>query len=69
MISQFLLLKRRFLFWTAFFVVTFGALPAKAAEFRLALPGYKFQFPRDHGSHPTFATEWWYYTGHLKAEN
>ncbi|HEX9996184.1 MAG TPA: lipocalin-like domain-containing protein, partial [Abditibacterium sp.] len=43
--------------------------PASAAEFRLALPGYKFQFPRDHGSHPAFATEWWYYTGHLKAEN
>ena len=49
--------------------MTFSALPASAAEFRLALPGYKFQFPRDHGSHPAFATEWWYYTGHLKAEN
>ncbi len=35
-------------------------------QFRLALPGYKFQFPRDHGSHPEFRTEWWYYTGHLR---
>ena len=23
------------------------------------------QFPRDHGSHPDAAIEWWYYTGHL----
>jgi predicted secreted hydrolase len=22
-------------------------------------------FPRDHGSHPETAVEWWYYTGHL----
>jgi len=24
-----------------------------------------FEFPRDHGPHPTFKTEWWYYTGNL----
>jgi predicted secreted hydrolase len=23
-------------------------------------------FPRDHGSHPDAAVEWWYYTGHLR---
>jgi predicted secreted hydrolase len=34
--------------------------------FRLALPGYEFEFPRDHGSHPDYRTEWWYYTGHLR---
>jgi predicted secreted hydrolase len=38
-----------------------------AASFRAALPGYKYSFPRDHGSHPEFATEWWYFTGHLKS--
>src|SRR5271165_1446066 len=32
---------------------------------KLALPYYHFQFPRDHFSHPEFATEWWYYTGNL----
>ena len=35
------------------------------AGFRPALPGRVFQFPRDHGAHPEFATEWWYFTGHL----
>ncbi len=24
-----------------------------------------FQFPADHGPHPAFRTEWWYYTGNL----
>lgn len=32
-----------------------------------ALPAAPLQFPRDHGSHPEAAVEWWYYTGHLEA--
>lgn len=27
-----------------------------------------FSFPSDHGSHPSFKTEWWYYTGNLDTE-
>ncbi len=42
---------------------------AFAADFRGALPGYTFAFPQDHGSHPDFRTEWWYYTGHLTTES
>jgi len=34
-------------------------------EFQVAMKGYVYQFPRDHGSHDEFRTEWWYYTGHL----
>jgi len=45
-----------------------AALPARGAEYRRALPGYRYAFPRDHGAHPDFRTEWWYYTGHLAAE-
>jgi predicted secreted hydrolase len=26
------------------------------------------QFPRDHGPHPGYHTEWWYYTGNLQAK-
>jgi predicted secreted hydrolase len=37
----------------------------QAESFATARPGYAFAFPRDHGSHPTFRTEWWYFTGHL----
>ena len=35
------------------------------AAYRLALPGYHYEFPRDHFNHPEFQTEWWYYTGNL----
>ncbi|MEJ2229728.1 MAG: lipocalin-like domain-containing protein [Nitrospirales bacterium] len=34
-----------------------------------ARPGYVYVFPRDHGSHEQFQTEWWYFTGHLSATN
>jgi predicted secreted hydrolase len=37
------------------------------AAWRPALPGWRYRFPRDHASHPEFRTEWWYYTGHLRA--
>ena len=30
-------------------------------------PGRVWSFPRDHGAHPEYKTEWWYYVGHLKA--
>jgi predicted secreted hydrolase len=35
-------------------------------QFKPALPGWKYEFPRDHGAHRQFKTEWWYYNGHLK---
>lgn len=35
--------------------------------YRLALPGYTYVFPRDHGAHPEFKLEWWYYTGNLRS--
>jgi predicted secreted hydrolase len=38
-----------------------------AAQYRTALPGYRFEFPRDHFSHPDFQTEWWYYTGNVES--
>jgi predicted secreted hydrolase len=38
-----------------------------AAQYRVALPGYRYEFPRDNFNHPDFQTEWWYYTGNVKA--
>src|SRR5690349_18910527 len=38
-----------------------------AAQYQNALPGYRFEFPRDYFNHPEFQTEWWYYTGNLKS--
>jgi predicted secreted hydrolase len=39
---------------------------ALGIAFPAVLPGYRMQFPRDHGSHPGFRQEWWYVTGWLK---
>jgi predicted secreted hydrolase len=36
-----------------------------AAEWKIAEPGWKYEFPRDHHAHPEFKTEWWYFTGNL----
>ena len=33
-----------------------------------AIEPWDWQFPRDHGAHPQFQTEWWYYTGVLAAD-
>jgi predicted secreted hydrolase len=40
-------------------------LASALALYRMALPGYHYEFPRDHFNHPDFQTEWWYYTGNL----
>jgi predicted secreted hydrolase len=48
------------------------AATANAAEqpdWALALPGWKYEFPRDNFTHPDFKTEWWYFTGNLRAED
>ena len=41
------------------------ATVAHADEYRRADRPWDWQFPRDHGSHPEFQTEWWYFTGNL----
>ncbi len=50
-------------------VVAQAAAPAATKSWRLALPGYKYQFPADHAAHKAFKTEWWYYTGHLRSKD
>ena len=36
-------------------------------RYKDAVPGYRYNFPHDHFSHPDFRTEWWYYTGNVKS--
>jgi predicted secreted hydrolase len=42
-------------------------LPVQAQDYARALPGIVFEFPRDHGAHRDFRTEWWYLTGNLES--
>lgn len=50
-------------------VVVPGLAADTTEEFRLATEGYRYTFPRDHGAHEEYRTEWWYYTGQLTAKN
>ncbi|MFN8608621.1 MAG: lipocalin-like domain-containing protein [Vulcanimicrobiota bacterium] len=34
--------------------------------FAYPAPGRTFRFPEDHGPHPDFRSEWWYFTGNLE---
>jgi predicted secreted hydrolase len=40
-------------------------VPASGTEWKQAVEPWKWDFPRDHGAHPEFRTEWWYFTGNL----
>ena len=47
-----------------------GTLSSKADEgFARALEPMTFRFPRDHGAHPEYQIEWWYYTGNLHTDD
>ena len=39
---------------------------AGTPAFAPVVPGRRLVFPRDHGAHPEFRTEWWYITGWLE---
>ena len=47
-------------------VLLLTAVFASEPPYHVAVPGYRYQFPRDHFDHPDFHTEWWYYTGNLR---
>jgi len=38
---------------------------ANPNEWKHAVEPWKWSFPRDHGTHPEFRTEWWYFTGNI----
>jgi len=38
-------------------------------DFSKAVEKRKFIFPDDHGPHPEFRTEWWYFTGNLVSDD
>src|SRR5579875_1822135 len=50
--------------WAAMVLLLLG-ITGHAAQYELALPGYRYEFPRDNFSHPGYETEWWYYTGNV----
>lgn len=59
--------------WKLFFLLLF-LLPVESAKaqptepWQRAIGPWAWVFPRDHGAHPNFKTEWWYFTGNLQDE-
>ena len=41
-------------------------LSGEAAGFARAEGPRAFRFPADHGPHPEYRSEWWYFTGNLR---
>jgi predicted secreted hydrolase len=55
--------------WWCLFLLAIGVCSVvDAQEFTRAVPDYSWSFPADHGQHPAYKTEWWYYTGQLYNE-
>lgn len=53
-------------------VLTVGVYIACSQEedsFRYASRDRGIKLPADHAAHPEYQTEWWYYTGHLRARD
>ncbi len=53
------------LVWMACLVTS--ELSAADIPFETATPGRALVFPRDHGKHADFQTEWWYFTGNVES--
>jgi predicted secreted hydrolase len=44
-----------------------STIASASNDYEVALPGYHYSFPHDNFSHPSYQTEWWYYTGNLQS--
>ena len=62
------LLIRCFISMVVFLIINPVSI-VSANKWKLALPGYKYEFPNEHRSHPNFKIEWWYFSGNVKDEN
>ncbi len=64
-------MNRLFALLFLFVALSMFSLPSRAEEgeggYKYAALPYSWSFPKDHGAHPGYQTEWWYYTGQLYA--
>jgi len=42
---------------------------AREQGYAMAIGRHDFRFPADHGPHPAYRNEWWYFTGNLDADD
>lgn len=62
---------RIFIFFTtilmATILISFAATGEEPTGYLAVTGPCNLEFPKDHGAHPGYRTEWWYYTGNLQA--
>jgi len=58
-----------FLFILFFLVISRPALAEEPSDYLSITGPCNLKFPIDHGAHPGYRTEWWYYTGNLRSES
>ncbi len=56
-------------FFLLFFLTAWSVTGEEAGNYLSVTGPCNLEFPRDHGAHPGYRTEWWYYTGNLKSAN
>ncbi|HBH86743.1 MAG TPA: carotenoid 1,2-hydratase [Syntrophaceae bacterium] len=49
-------------------VILMLPVPVPADGWKQAITQRSWHFPKDHGAHPDYRTEWWYFTGNLVGE-
>ena len=63
-------MKTKFLFLIlSIIAISLPALAEDSSQYLSVTGPCNFEFPKDHGAHPGYRTEWWYYTGNLRSEN
>src|SRR5512137_644549 len=55
--------------FTVCFYCVGGSFASDNNGWQLALEPRAWNFPHDHGAHPEYRTEWWYFTGNLKNQS
>jgi len=61
--------KRAVRWLLAFMVLLASVGIVGSTEWKQAIGPWQWSFPRDHGAHPEYRTEWWYFTGNLRDKN
>ncbi|HEY5599897.1 MAG TPA: carotenoid 1,2-hydratase, partial [Candidatus Manganitrophaceae bacterium] len=46
-----------------------GSGASGQSRFEIARPGLSLSYPKDHGAHPAYRTEWWYFTGNVTSKD
>ena len=57
-----------FLFILFLLVISRPALAEEPSNYLTITGPCNLEFPKDHGAHPGYRTEWWYYTGSLRSK-